>query len=151
MLALLLLGCGGGSPAPAPSPPTETATSEAAVRGFLHAVADSNIDGMAHFWGTASGPAAVTGQPSDYIRRLVVTQVYLHGAPFKVVRTDPVPNDPNHEVVMVELDRRQCVRSVPFTTVKTSGQAWLVTAVDLNLAGTPGRPCFTPPPAKPGT
>jgi hypothetical protein len=149
ILAALLLGCGGHGAPSGPGAQSGPASSQIAVQQFLRAVADSNIDAMGQLWGTSGGPAAVTGQPPDYVRRLMVTQVFLRGAPYKILHTEPVSGDANHEVVTVQLDRGQCKRAVPFTTVKTSSHGWIVNAVDLNQAGTPGRPCENPPAVKP--
>ncbi len=144
-LLVLLAACGGGRTAPAPAV-GPAPSPEGAVRSFMAAVADSNIPLMGRFWGTSRGPASVTGQPADYQRRLTVTQIYLRDTPYKIVRTEPAAGDPNRQVVTVELDRRACVRTVPFTTIKTADGGWIVTAIDLNQAGTPGRPCAAPKP-----
>ncbi len=142
---VLLAACGGARTAPVPA--AEPASSpEDAVRSFMAAVADSNIALMGRFWGTSKGPAALTGQPVDYQRRLTVTQIYLRNTPYKIVRTEAEAGNPDRRVVTVELDRKLCVRTVPFTAVKTSGNGWIVAAIDLNQAGTPGRPCATPKP-----
>lgn len=144
-LLLFLAACGGGRTAPAPSV-APASSPEGAVRSFLAAVADSNIPLMGRYWGTARGPASVTGQPADYQRRLTVAQIYLRNAPYKIVRIEAEAGNPNRQIVTVELDRRECVRAVPFTTVKTADSGWIVAAIDLNLAGTPGRPCAVPKP-----
>ena len=138
VLAVMLAGCGGGTSGPEPG--NNSPTAESAVRNFMQAVDDSNITRMSQLWGTANGPAAETKKPDDYERRMIITQVYLRKSPFKVVREDPVTDDPKKRVVMVELDRGNCTKSVPFTVVNT-GKTWLVNQVDLNLAGTPTRPC----------
>lgn len=143
---LLLLACGGGGGSSQPSPSEAATTPDGAVRSFMQAVADSNIARMGRYWGTSKGPAAIVNQPADYRQRLSVTQSYLRATPFRVVRIDPVPNDGDRMSVMVDLDRKDpsgptCVRQVPFTVVKTGKYGWIVSAIDLNLAGAPGRPC----------
>ena len=75
----LLAGCGGGS---APVQPATSAA--AAVRGFMQAVADSNVDKMAGLWGTANGPASQTRQPPDYERRVAIMLAYLRNDYFRV-------------------------------------------------------------------
>ena len=55
----------------------------------MQAVADSNVDKMAHLWGTASGPAAKTNQPPDYQRRVAIMQAYLRNDSFRI--TSDVP------------------------------------------------------------
>jgi hypothetical protein len=95
---------------------------------------------MSQLWGTVDGPASQTKKPDDYERRMIITQVYLRKTPYKVIREDPVTDDPTRRIVLVELDRVNCTKSVPFTVVNT-GKAWIVNQIDLNLAGTPTRPC----------
>lgn len=142
---LLLLACGGGGGSQ-PSPSEAATTPDGAVRSFMQAVADSNIARMGRYWGTSKGPAVIVNQPADYHQRLSVTQSYLRNSPFRIVRIDPVPNDGDRRSVAVDLDRRDpsgptCVRQVPFVVVKTGKYGWIVSSIDLNLAGAPGRPC----------
>lgn len=142
---LLSLACGGG---PGTVLPVDSATSpEGAVRSFLQGVADSNITRMGRYWGTSRGPASQTRYPADYEQRLFVTQSYLRDSPFHILRTDPVSGNPNRQVVQVDLDRTdpdgtRCTRHVPFTVLNVGQDGWIVTAIDLTLAGTPGRACI---------
>jgi hypothetical protein len=131
----LLAGCGGGSAAVEPAP-----SAGAAVRGFMQAVADSNVDKMASLWGTASGPASQTRQPPDYERRVAIMQAYLRNDSFRV--TSDVEEAPNRRALRVELKRQTCTWSVPFVSVKASNGSWLVNQVDLAAAGNPARPCI---------
>jgi hypothetical protein len=142
---LLLAACGGGSAA-GPAPSLSATTPEGAVRLFLQSVADSNVAGMARLWGTASGPASVTGKPQDYPRRLEVTQLFLRNSPYRVTSTTPVPSDNDRKQVQVELDRtdidgKRCVRTMSVVVVNAGKHGWIVEAIDLNQAGTPGRSC----------
>mgnify|MGYP007096045351 CR=1 FL=1 len=82
---------------------------------------------------------------------LTVTQSFLRASPYRVVRIDPAPNGGDRMIVTVDLDRKDpsgvtCVRQVPFTAVKTAKYGWIVSSIDLNLAGAPGRPCSTKAP-----
>ncbi len=133
-----LAACGGAGPSPVTSP---ARSPDQVVSGFLRAVADSDIAGMSALWGTSRGPAATTGQPPDYEKRMVVAQLFLRGAKYRVIRTEAVEGASDRRSIIVELDRTQCVRTVPFTAVQTGNGRWVVTAFDLNLAGTPQRPC----------
>jgi hypothetical protein len=143
-LGVILGACGGGHRAPASIGPQ--ATAEDAVRAFMQAVADSNIQRMSNLWGTTKGPASKTGQPSDYEKRLQVTQVYLRGSPYKVLASEPFEGDPARRKVVIELDRTQCVKAVPFVLVRVGDTGWIVNSVDLNAAGSPTRACETLPP-----
>jgi len=131
----LLAACGGGT---APVQPATSAA--AAVRGFMQAVADSNVDKMAALWGTANGSAAQTKQPPDYERRVAIMQAYLRNESFRV--TSDVPETESRRSLQVELKRKTCTWSVPFVSVKTNSGSWLVNQVDLTAAGNPARPCL---------
>ncbi len=150
VLLCLLAACG-GAPAGAPAPVENATTPERAVQDFMQAVADSNISRMGRFWGTRRGPATITRSPADYQQRLGVTQIFLRGSPFTIVRTDLVSGDAARRVVVVDLDRTntdgtRCTRTLPVTVVQTNNHGWVVNAMDLSLAGTPGRPCSDPRP-----
>jgi hypothetical protein len=134
--ALLVAACG-GSGTPAPAQPAPSAAS--AVESFMKAVVDSNLAQMASLWGTSAGPASRTNQPPDWPRRIAVMQAYLKSDSFRLTADSP-RSDPNRRDLQVQLKRQHCTRSVPFVAVK-SGAGWLVTDVDLALAGNPARPC----------
>jgi hypothetical protein len=143
-LLLLSLACGGG---PGAAVPADSATTpEGAVRSFMQAVADSNITRMGRYWGTSRGPASLVHHPADYEQRLFVTQSFLRDSPFHILRSDPISGDKNRQTVQVDLDRAdpdgaRCTRNVPFTVLNAGKQGWIVTSIDLTLAGTPGRSC----------
>lgn len=140
---LLLAACGGGSGAPAAQP---ASSASGAVRSFMQAVADSNVDRMASLWGTATGPASKTKQPPDYQRRVAIMQAYLRNQSFRI--TSDVPGaDPNRRAVQVEIKRDTCTWSVPFVAVKAAEGSWIVTQVDLAAAGNPARPCVNVSPS----
>ena len=132
---LLLAGCGGGS---APVQPATSAA--AAVRSFMQAVADSNVEKMAGLWGTANGPASQTRQPPDYERRVAIMQAYLRNDSFRV--TSDVEETATRRALQVELKRQTCTWSVPFVSIKANNGSWLVKQVDLTAAGNPARPCL---------
>jgi hypothetical protein len=154
---LVLAACGGGS-GPGTSTTGPAPSAEQAVRNFLQAAADSNVSRMAEFWGTSAGSAAKTGQPPDYQRRLTIMQVYLSGAPYRLVpggAAQIVPaagdsgskmpgpaDDTNTRQVVVELQRTGCTKYVPFMVVKATDNSWLVNQVDLAAAGHPKKPCM---------
>jgi hypothetical protein len=130
----LLAGCGGGTPPVQPMP-----SAAAAVQGFMQAVADSNLTKMASLWGTARGPAAKTGQPPDYERRIAVMRAYLRNDSFRL--TSEIPEAADRRALQVEIRRQACTWSVPFVAIKTGEGSWLVNRVDLAAAGNPARPC----------
>jgi hypothetical protein len=134
---LLLAACGGGGSAPQAQPAGSAA---GAVRGFMQAVADSNVDKMASLWGTANGPASKTRQPPDWQRRIAIIQAYLRNDSFRITSDVPDP-DENRRAQLVELKRQTCTWSVPFVSVKARDGTWLITQIDLAAAGNPARPC----------
>ena len=138
---LLLAACGGGTSAQNSAPPAGSASG--AVRSFMQAVADSNLEKMASLWGTASGPAAKTNIPPDYRRRIAVMQAYLRNRSFRIISDQPQATE-NRRAVQVELKRDTCTWNVPFVAIKTADGMWLVTQVDLAAAGNPARPCVDP-------
>lgn len=135
---LALAACGGGAGASGPVKPA--ASAQGAVEGFMQAVADSNLARMAELWGTPSGPAARTRQPSDYERRVAIMQAYLRNESHRILPLTPSGSDSNQDV-QVELRRELCTWVVPFTVIKTGDGSWLVNQVDLTRAGNPARPC----------
>jgi hypothetical protein len=136
-LAVLLAACGGSGGGTAPVQPAKSAA--VVVQGFMQAVADSDLAKMATLWGTSSGPAAKTGQPPDYERRIAIMQAYLRNNSFRIA--SDVPETPNRRVLQVEIKRQTCSWTVPFIVTKLADGSWLVNQVDLTAAGNPARPC----------
>ena len=137
VFAAALAGCGGAS-TPATVAPTNTA--RGAVESFMQAVADSNLTQMANFWGSSGGPAARTGQPQDWDRRIAVMHGYLRNESHRIVSDTPDGGGTRH-ALQVEIRRQLCSWVVPFTAVKVSDGNWVVSQVDLTAAGNPARPC----------
>ncbi len=137
LFAAVLAGCGGGT-TPATVAPTTSA--KGAVESFMQAVADSNLTQMANFWGSTRGPAARTGQPPDYERRIAVMHAYLRNESHRVVSDTPEAGDTRH-ALQVEIRRQLCSWVVPFTAVKLGDGTWIVSQVDLTSAGNPAQPC----------
>ena len=138
--AAILAACGGTQSAPrgdaAPSPSPEFAFHE-----FMGAVADSNLPKMAEYWGTDNGSAAETGNPPDYPKRVQVMQIYLRGFTFSIQTSTPVDAARTAQSMEVQMVRGDCVKSVPVTLVRTSGNRWVIQQIDLNAVGSPAEPC----------
>ena len=137
LFAAVLAGCGGGS-GPATVAPSNTA--KGAVESFMQAVADSNLTQMANFWGSSGGPAARTGQPPDWERRIAIMHAYLRNESHRIVSDTPQGGD-NRHAIQVEIRRQLCSWLVPFTAIKLGDGTWIVSQVDLTAAGNPARPC----------
>lgn len=105
----------------------------------MQAVADSNVSKMAGLWGTTNGPAAKTGQPADWERRVAIMQAYLKSDSYRL--TSDVGESEARRVLQVQLKRQTCTWNVPFVAVKTGDGSWVVNQVDLTQAGNPARPC----------
>jgi hypothetical protein len=116
-------------------------SSEQVVRAFMKAVADSDLVRMGDLWGSNRGPANVTHQPPGYERRLAIVQAYLRGSDSVRVLSDmPVQGSSNERRIVIAYHRGGCMKQIPVMTVR-SGQHWLVSSIDVSLAGTPIRPC----------
>lgn len=147
VVLLAVMACGGSPGSAAPSDAAPTA--DAAVQNFMQAVADSNISRMARYWGTAKGPASLTRQPQDYVQRLGITQAFLRRSPYRILRTDPAVDNPKKETVVVEftrtdLDGKSCTRVARMGVIRTDKDGWIVSDMNLNEVGTPGRACLSP-------
>jgi len=135
--AMVLVACG----ARAPAPVEPVSSSEAAVRAFMQAAADSNVTRMGNLWGTARGPGRPSLSQADYAKLVVVMQAYLRGDSIRVLYDRPRAGTESERDVAIQLFRGTCVKQIPVTTVRTAGGAWLVQSVDLSAAGNPARPC----------
>lgn len=132
----VLAACGGSGGGGAVSPDDGPSV---VVSEFMQAVADSNMARMASLWGTAAGSAAETRQPADYQRRIAVMYAYLRGTRGRVLAD--VERSGDRAVLQVEVSRSDCRKIIPFTLVRTGRGGWLITAIELGLMGSPGRPC----------
>lgn len=152
--ALVLMACSSGARSSmAQAPASPQAGAEAAVQGFLQAVADSDLVKMAQHWGTSKGSAAATGEPSDYQRRIVVMQAYLRNLPYRILSNSQDGEASDRRILQVEFTRNGCEAIAPFTTVRADGGKWVVQALDLAKVGGPGTKCSQPAAegAQPGT
>lgn len=133
-----LIACGGGSTGSA----TPEMSSDQVVRAFMKAVADSDLVRMGDLWGSSRGPANVTRFPPEYPRRLAIIQAWLRGSDsIRVISDMPVQGGSASErTVVIAYHRAGCVKQIPITTTR-SGKQWLVSGIDVALAGTPAKPC----------
>lgn len=139
--AAALAACGGSSQSgtlPGEVPPAST--SSAAVQEFMAGVADSNLVRIGSAWGTSDGSAAARNNPSDWLRRVTVMQLWLRGGTYTITSDQAINADRTHRQVTISLVRGQCTKVVPFTVVQVK-HGWLVENVDLNQAGNPAQPC----------
>ena len=116
---------------------------EAAVRSFLQAVSANSIAGMGRLWGTNDGPATGNMDQTTLEQRLTVIRIYLEHEEFAFVPGNPLSRvdlEAGERDVFVQLTRRGCTPTVPFTLVPYRG-GWLIRSIDLARAGNPSRRC----------
>lgn len=144
--ALILMACSSGARSSmAQAPASPQAGAEAAVQGFLQAVADSDLVKMAQHWGTSKGPAASTKEPADYEKRIIVMQAYLRDLPYRILSNTQDGEASDRRVLQVEFTRNGCEAIAPFTTVKVDDRRWVVLSLDLAKVGGPGTNCGQEP------
>lgn len=134
--ASALLACGSGRTYPVPAAP------EAAVRGFLDAVAANSLVALGELWGTSDGPAASYMDRDELEKRLTVIRAYLVHEEYEILPPGDAILDapPGERIVQVRLSRHGCTPVIPFTLVQYRS-GWLVKDVALEAAGNPMRRC----------
>ncbi|MDH4043517.1 MAG: hypothetical protein OEY20_11610 [Gemmatimonadota bacterium] len=138
-LALILASsaCGGKRVDPM-GLPTEPV---AAVRQFMEGVRANDLAVMGGVWGSSKGPATAWMNSEELQKRLMVVRSYLSHETYGIEPGGALPgNSSGERMVRVRLNRRGCAPVVPFTTLQYRGR-WLVSAIDLEAAGNPARPC----------
>lgn len=113
----------------------------ATVGAFMNAAKANDLAAMARLWGTRRGPMVGRMDPGELDRRLTVMQRYLTHERFEVLEgVASVTAREDVRSYRVRITRRGCVHVVPFELVRIDG-GWLVSNVDLDEAGNPGRVC----------
>lgn len=138
-----LAACGGGTSI-AGGAVEPAGSSTQALLGFMRAAADSNLVRMAELWGSTDGPAARTGKPEGWEKRVIVMQSYLRGDSSRVVTDVPVTGSDSQRRVIVALYRTGCVKQIPAIVTRARSGGWLVENIDISAAGNPARPCEDP-------
>lgn len=137
ILILATSACGGKRVDPA-GLPTEP---EAAVREFMAGVRANDLVVMGGVWGSNKGPASAWMPADELQKRLTVIRSYLTHATWDLEPGGALPGHSSSErIVRVRLNRDGCAPVVPFTTLQYRGR-WIVSAIDLDAAGNPARPC----------
>ena len=97
----------------------------------------NSILAMGQVWGTSDGPAAGNMDRTELEQRLTVIRIYLEHEEFAIVPGNPVAGvnlAAGERAVFVQLSRRGCTPTVPFTLVPYGG-GWLIRSIDLAAAG----------------
>jgi hypothetical protein len=133
----LLAACGGAPESVVPAP----AEPETAIREFMSAVADENLEDMAGLWGGERGPALRYMDRNELHQRLTVIQIYLEHERYDIlppgINTAPEPSRRHYQV---RIENKGCRPVVPFTLIRYRG-GWLVNSVDLGAVGNPAKRC----------
>lgn len=140
---VLVAACGGSRGAVVTSSAPAYDSGPEVVQQFMRAVADSNLTRMGQLWGTTSGPAAATGQPANWQRRVEVMQVWLRGGTHRILGEAPTA-DANRRTITLELTRGGCSRQVPIVVHRLGNGSWILVNIELEAAGNPARPCNVP-------
>lgn len=139
-VAVVLAGCSGGSGGNGVTTAPVLSASQA-MREFIKAAADSNLARMGQLWGTSRGPAAQTGVPDNFEKRLVVFQLYLRADSAKIASDVAMSGKDDEREVKVDIYRQGCKKQVPAVMIRLSNKGWIVNNIDLAPAGNPARPC----------
>ncbi len=136
---LAIVGATAGCAASTVTQASAANTPSLAVEQFMLAASDSNLTRMSELWGTEKGPAASTGEPKEFGRRMVIMQTYLRGVTVRTLGEVSTTRS-DRTLVTTELSRGPCKVTLPVTTVR-AGNRWIVNQFDLAQAGTVNKPC----------
>jgi len=137
--AVLLAACSSS-----PSTPTRTTTAPApvasgnqtgapdpmaAIRAFLGAAKQQDIQSLGIFWGDAQGPARDRMERTEAEKRELIMVCYLKHDRYEIA--GDAPNPGGTRAVVVNLTLGPLTRSANFQVVQGPGKRWYVADVDL--------------------
>jgi len=118
------------APAPAVSgSQTGGADAMAAIRGFLTAAKQQDIQSLGIFWGDAQGPARDRMDRTEAEKRELIMVCYLKHDRYEIA--GDAPNPGGTRAVVVNLTLGPLTRSANFQVVQGPGSRWYVSDVDL--------------------
>ena len=118
------------APAPAVSgSQTGGADAMAAIRGFLTAAKQQDIQSLGIFWGDAQGPARDRMERTEAEKRELIMVCYLKHDRYEIA--GDAPNPGGTRAVVVNLTLGPLTRSANFQVVQGPGSRWYVSDVDL--------------------
>ena len=139
MTAVLLSACSSSpatststTTAPAPSvsgSQTGAADPMGAIRGFLTAAKQQDIQSLGIFWGDAQGPARDRMERTEAEKRELIMVCYLKHDRYDIA--GDAPNPGGTRAVVVNLTLGPLTRSANFQVVQGPGRRWYVADVDL--------------------
>ena len=144
LAALAVAGCHGTPRGGVDQP--GAATPQLAVKNFLTAAKEQNLQSLAMAWGTDKGPARDVVDKSQIERRELIMICYLNHDTYRVRSEGPAQQ--GRRAFTVDLNRGGMVRTTTLTTVEGPAQRYYVEQVALEpltdlCAG--GVPTSTPP------
>ena len=118
----------------APSPAvsgsqTGGADAMAAIRGFLTAAKQQDIQSLGVFWGDKDGPARDRMERTEAEKRELIMVCYLKHDRYDIA--GDAPNPGGTRAVVVNLTLGPLTRSANFQVTQGPGSRWYVTDVDL--------------------
>jgi hypothetical protein len=136
-------GCSSAPPTPTPrAAPTTTTSSRVmtgnqtgaadpltAVRGFMTAVKQTDLQALGAIWGDAQGPARDAYDREQLEKRELIMMCYLKHDRYDIVGDAPGTNSARS--VAVNLTHGDVTRATTFTVVPASSGRWYVSNVDL--------------------
>jgi hypothetical protein len=135
--AALLCGCHSSSPTtitPAPAPvlsgsQTGAPDAIAAIRAFLAAAKQQDIQALGALWGDAQGPARDRMERTEAEKRELIMVCYLKHDRYDIA--GDAPNPGGTRAVVVNLTLGPLTRSANFQVAQGPGKRWFVQDVDL--------------------
>ena len=100
-----------------------------AIRGFLTAAKQQDIQSLGIFWGDAQGPARDRMERTEAEKRELIMVCYLKHDRYEIA--GDAPNPGGTRAVVVNLTLGPLTRSANFQVVQGPGSRWYVSDVDL--------------------
>jgi hypothetical protein len=100
-----------------------------AIRGFLAAAKQTDLQAMGALWGNAQGPARDQWPRDELEKREFVMMCYLKHDKFEIL--GDAPNPGGTRAVIVNLSLGPLTRSTSFEVIRGANNRWYVQNVDL--------------------
>lgn len=141
-LAVTSGACRSTSPSPATSPTpapgargnqTGALDGESAIRGFMDAVKQQDLQALGAFWGDAGGPARDAMGRTELEQREFVLLCYLKHDSFRIL--GDAPNPGGTRAFAVSLTKGPITRSTTVQVIRGPANRWYVKDVDVAKLG----------------
>ena len=108
---------------------TGAADAMSAIRGFLTAAKQQDIQSLGTFWGDAQGPARDRMDRTEAEKRELIMACYLKHDRYEII--GDAPNPGGTRAVVVNMTLGPLTRSANFQVAQGPGSRWYVMDVDL--------------------